>query len=135
MYIVRATDRSEQCPGDDCVQRTEICGTVCIIYTVIRELRLIAGWCTCLIISTDYILCSELNIAVCCVLLVLVLLDCGVVLRPDRLHVSRSLPLDLTFVREELSLVPSPTPSFSSLLSTKQRRKAGRGTGDEAMRS
>ena len=34
------------------------------------------------------------------------------------------------------SLVPSPTPSFSSLLSTlyctKQRRKAGRGTGYEA---
>ena len=34
------------------------------------------------------------------------------------------------------SLVPSPTPSFSSLLSTlyrtKQRRKAGRGTGNEA---
>ena len=32
------------------------------------------------------------------------------------------------------SLVPSPTPSFSSLLSTKQRRKAGRGTGNEAMK-
>ena len=38
----------------------------------------------------------------------------------------------------EGSLVPSPTPSFSSLLSTvklyrtKQRRKAGRGTGNEA---
>ena len=35
------------------------------------------------------------------------------------------------------SLVPSPTPSFSSLLSTvkrtKQRRKAGRGTGNEAI--
>ena len=32
------------------------------------------------------------------------------------------------------SLVPSPTPSFSSLLyRTKQRRKAGRGTGNEAM--
>ena len=33
------------------------------------------------------------------------------------------------------SLVPSPTPSFPSLLSTvstKQRRKAGRGTGNEA---
>ena len=31
------------------------------------------------------------------------------------------------------SLVPSPTPSFSSLLSTVKRQKAGRGTGNEAM--
>ena len=31
------------------------------------------------------------------------------------------------------SLVPSPTPSFPSLCGTKQRRKAGRGTGNEAM--
>ena len=47
------------------------------------------------------------------------------------------LPINYVCAYDKTSLVPSPTPSFPSLLSTlyrtKQRRKAGRGTGNEAM--